>query len=173
MAATKNPNRVAAGKRAWANRGKTKSRSGGKGKGRKNRRKPIQRGVTGKVGAFVLGVAPVAVAGLEAVGQSMRVKKSKGVTVFGTIQYGFIRFLNNLGNGFIWMAPFHETMTLPLDNGRVMDYKPDVKLLPKGSLLGVAVTGLTLMAFDWVASKFAGGRPVKIPMTSYNAIGGS
>ena len=169
MAAKKNPKRVAAGKKAWRNRGKGRSRSGGRRNN--NRRKPIQRGVAGKVGAFILGVAPPAIAGLEAAGAAMAQKKSKNLSALGTVELGFYRFINNLSNGFIGVSALTD-MPIPTATGGSVRTGQNTGV-PKGSLLTVAGTGLILMGFDWAASKLAGGRPVKIPMTNYNAIGGS
>jgi len=169
--AAKNPKRVAAGKKAWRNRGKSKTRRRSSG-GKNSRRKPIQRGIVGRVGAVVLGVFPVAISAADAVQRTISVKKSRGLSMFGAVHYGLLRFVSDLSYGHIGIEPFKENMDFSKEDGTVTSFHV-TSGLPKGSLLAVEGTGLLMMAEDWVASKFAGGRPVKIPMTNYNAIGGS
>ena len=113
------------------------------------------------------------IGGLEATQTAMRLHKNENLSGFGAAYFGFVRFLNNMGNGFVGVEPFHEPMDFARKDGQSWTWRDPGSGLPKGSLLAVASTGLTLMVFDWVASKFAGGRSVKIPMTNYNAIGGS
>ena len=171
MAAKKNAKRVAGGKKAARARARGKGRRRSSG-GRGSRRKPIQRGITGKIGAFIMGVAPPVIAGLEAASQAKVGFDRKQLNGFGAVHYGFMRFINNMGNGIIGWEPFHEKMSFSGPDGRTSLISVDSGL-PKGSLLGVMVTGAVAMFFDAFASKLAGGRPVKIPGTNYNATGGS
>lgn len=172
MAKGKNPKRVAAGKKAWRSRGKGKKRSGGGGGRGRGGKKPIQRGITGRIGAFVLGVMPPAIAGIDAVQSTMGAKKSWNLSGFGALQYGVIRWLNNMSNGFLGKPAFGEAMELAKEDGSVQKSVVNPGL-PAGSLWAVAGTGILLMVYDAIAAKLAGGRPVKIPFTNYNATGGS
>lgn len=164
---TKNPKRVAAGKKAWKKRGKSRGRGGGG----KSRRKPIQRGISGRVGAFILGVVPPAISGIEAAGAAMASKKAHTLSGVGAVEVGLYRWINNMSNGFLGTIPF-ETMSVPKEDGSVARFNMGAGL-PKGSLWSVAGVGVLMMGYDWIASKLAGGRPVKIPFTNYNATGGS
>lgn len=168
--ATKNPKRVAAGKKAWRNRGKTGGRGRSSGGGGR-RRKPVQRGVSGRVGAFILGVIPPTISGIEAAGAAMASKKAHTLSGIGAVEVGLYRWINNMSNGFLGTIPF-DTMTVPKADGSTVSFRMGAGI-PKGALWSVAGTGILMMGYDWVASKLAGGRPVKIPFTNYNATGGS
>lgn len=157
-------------KRPYTRRKTTRRRSPSRARG--NRRKPIQRGVTGRLGAIVMGVLPPAIAGIEATSRTIAVKKSRKLSGMGAVHYGIMRFVSDLSNGFIGIEPFTEKMSFSQEDGMTTQFGV-TSGLPKGSLLSVAGTGLVMMGFDFFASKLAGGRPIKIIGTNYNATGGS
>lgn len=164
----KNPKRVAAGKKAWRNRSKTKSRrSSGGGR---SRRKPIQRGITGRVGAFIAGVAPVAIVGAASIEDAHAHYKVAG-NIISTAKIGLLDFVNGFSQGFFGKKAFEKTDFYDKDGRKGSRGMPDI--VPAGSLWLVTGSGLAMMLVDAIASKLAGGRPVKVPLTNYNAIGGS
>lgn len=165
----KNPKRVAAGKKAWKNRKKGGgARSGG---GNSSRRKPIQRGLVGRFGAFMIGGVPPIVATVDVIADASHHHKM-GANIMSVANKGLLRWVNNLTYGFFGVKAFGDYITMTKTDGSSYSTRPDAGV-PKGAFLTTAVTGLGMMFFDTVASKLAGGRPVKIPFTNYNAIGGS
>lgn len=140
-------------------------------KKKKGGRKPIQRGIVGKLGAFFIGVVPAGVSGAEAAGTAMSLKTSKKLTAMGTLEIGFYRFVNNMSYGYFGVSPYAD-MNIPIEGGGKFRTGQNVGV-PKGAHLVVTGTGLGMMVFDYIASKLAGGRPVKIIGTNYNATGGS
>lgn len=135
-------------------------------------RKPIQRGIVGRLGALLIGVAPPVISGLDAAQRATYIKKARNLSMFGTIHYGFLRFITNLSNGIVGVEPF----TKPMDFGQADGGSTSFGVtsgLPKGSLWSVMGTGVVMLGYDWIASKLAGGRPIKIIGTNYNATGGS
>jgi hypothetical protein len=157
--------------------GKKKGKKKGKKRtnGKKTaRRKPIQRGIMGKVGAFILGAGPPAIAMLEAGQSTFKNYKEQNLSMIGGVFFGFTRFLNNITNGLVGVKAFGDPMNFAKKDGGVWRLANGPGSgLPKGSLLYVAASGLLMMAFDAAASKLAGGRPVKVIGTNFNAIGGS
>ena len=168
--AAKNPKRVAAGKKAWANRSTaSKSRSYRKKSG--SRRKPIQRGIGGRIGAVVLGAVPTGLSGIEAASTAMSARKKWKLGGMDAVMLGAYRFINNLSKGFLNVEVFGSS-TFHREDGTDVTINPGAGI-PGGAWITTSGVGLFMMFEDWLASKLAGGRPVKIPMTNYNAIGGS
>jgi len=127
------------------------------------------RGLSGKIGALILGVVPPVISGIEAADVAMNQKKARELTALGTLQVGFYRWLNNLSYGFLGTVPFQKVSVSKVDGSR-FTYSNLDSGLPKGSLWSVAGVGMLMMAYDWIAAKLAGGE-VKIPMTNYAATG--
>lgn len=164
----KNPKRVAAGKKAWKNRKKGGgARSGGGG----SRRKPIQRGLVGRFGAFIVGGVPPVVATIDVIADAA-IHQKRGAGIMSLANKGMLRWVNNMTYGFTGVKAFGDPVTMVTADGSTYQTYPGAGI-PKGAFIVTAGTGLSMMAFDWIASKLAGGRPVKIPFTNYNAIGGS
>lgn len=170
MMAAKNPKRVAAGKKAWRNRTTTSKSRSYRGKGR-SRKKPIQRGIGGRIGAFVLGVVPVATSGLDAGAFAMAVHKRQGLNPLSTVTVGFYRFINNLSVGFFNVEAYKKVAIYD-KSGATIQMAPGAGI-PGGAHWITSGVGLFMMLEDYIASKLAGGRPVKIIGTNYNAVGGS
>lgn len=169
--AGKNPKRVAAGKKAWRNRGKGKKRGSSRSTARRGKKRHT-RGITGRIGAVVLGVMPPVLAGIEATASTIATKKNFKLNGISTVQFGLMRWLNNLTMGFLGKPAFgdKEIMTFADEDGKSKKFAVGSGL-PGGSLWLVAGTGLLLMLYDAVAARLAGGSPVKIPFTAINATG--
>ena len=169
--AAKNQNRVAAGKKAWANRSTASKKRSYTKKSGGRRRKPIQRGIGGRIGAFMVGAVPSGLSGVEVASAAMAKHKAWDLNALSAVTYGLYRFVNNLGNGFVGVIPFDKAeMTNKAGQSSMQNVGSG---LPKGSLLVTTGVGFFMMAEDWLASKLSGGRPVKVIGTNYNAIGGS
>jgi len=126
------------------------------------------RGLSGKIGAVILGVIPSTLAGISAVSKTMSVSKQNDLDIMSSVQYGVMQFCNELSNGFLAVIPFKETSVGKKDGSRMI-----VGMganLPKGSLWSVAGVGMLMLAYDWIAAKLAGGE-TKIPMTNFAATG--
>jgi hypothetical protein len=153
-----------------ANRKKGRRRGGGLSK--RNGRKPVQRGITGRIGAFVLGALPPGLAALESGSTTMGLAKSKNMSMMGSIHYGVLRFVNNLSHGYFGIKAFPGAVNVGKKGGGLV--QTDIGAgMPAGSLLTVSGVGLFMMLEDRIAAFLAGGRPVKILGTNYNATGGS
>jgi len=74
--------------------------------------------------------------------------------------------------GFFGVEAFGEDISMTTKTGQTYKTKPGSGV-PKGSFLISTGTGLGLMLIDAIAAKLAGGRPVKVMFTNYNATGGS
>jgi len=167
----KNPKRVAAGKKAWRNRGKGKKRGGSRGGGgRGYTKKRHVKGLSGRIGAVILGVLPPALAGLEATSATMAAKKQNKLNAIASVQFGVMRWLNNLSSGFFGKAAFSGNNGFAREDGSYVSLEAGYGLQP-GSLWSVAGVGMLMMTYDWVASKLAGGSGTKIPMTNFYATG--
>lgn len=147
-----------------------KGRGGGGGGG--NRRKPIVRGIVGRLGAFMIGVIPPAIATTEAASIAIARRKEQGLSVLGTIHLGLLRWVNNMTKGYANINAFEEA-DIGKEAGGTWHVSHVDAGVPGGSLLTTTGVGLLLMLIDAVASKLAGGRPVKVLGTNYNATGGS
>ena len=154
-----------------------KKKKGGK-KRRSNRRKskskkkPIQRGVLGKVGALMVSVFPTAIAGTDAISRAMRNYKAHDLNVVGAAHFGLIRFVNSMSYGIIGVTPFNEVMQFSQKDGGSSDIKVSPGV-PKFSLGYTIASGLALMGVDRAAAWINSNRPVKIMGTNYNATGGA
>lgn len=117
-----------------------------------------------------MGVGPPAIAGLDAASTAMAQGKSRNWSGLGTFQYGFSRFINNLTNGFSLGLVFTKPISIGDKAGGIQQHAPSSGV-EEGALWKLILAGGTMMAVDWVASKLAGGRGTKIPMTNYYATG--
>lgn len=145
-------------------------RGRGGGGGGAPRRKPIQRGVLGRLGAFIAGVVPAGIVGVAAIEDAQGHYKTAG-NILSTAKIGLVSFVNGFTQGFFAKKAFDKMSYVDKDGRRGVRSMPDI--VPPGSLWLVTGSGLAMMLVDAVASKLAGGRPVKIWGTNYNAIGGS
>lgn len=139
---------------------------------KKNRRKPIQRGMLGKVGAFIAGVFPVIIAGTDSAAAAYGAYKKKTVSGISAVQFFLYRFINDMSNGYLGILAMGDEQKYIDPDGNVERIK-NRSGIPKYSLLYNTGVGLLMMGIDAAASKLAGGRPVKIMGTNYNATGGS
>lgn len=136
----------------------------GKLKGKKRH----QMGLGGKVGATIAGVGPLAISALDAASNTHRRITTAKVLPLDAISAGLMQFVNNLGDGFGFGAPFKE-VTVGLTTGA----RQKINLtgnVPRGSLWGVVLTGGTMMGVDRFLS-WVSGHGVNIPMTKVRAIG--
>lgn len=155
-----------------------------KKKGRRRRRSPKKRrrsyrrrgtrrgprktkGFAARIGGFMLGVVPVIIGGVAAFEDAgAHYKKVGGMG--STIKIGLYDFVNTMTLGFLGSKAFKEASYISKDGSHGTRSMPDT--VPKGSLWLVAGTGLLLIAYDFIASKLAGGE-MKIPFTNYTAVG--
>lgn len=163
---------IAAARRNIKKAQKANRRKGGGGGRAAPRRKPIQRGIVGRIGAFMIGVVPPSIATIDASEAAYTQHKTQKASMISTIKVGFLRWVNNLGVGYFGIEPFPDYIDMTTVDGGTYRTKAGVGV-PKGSFLTVTGVGLFQMGVDTLASKLAGGRPVKVIGTNYNATGGS
>lgn len=151
-------------------RGRAARRRGRGGGGRRSpRRRPIQRGVLGRLGAFVAGVVPAGIVGIAAVEDAQGHYKQAG-NIISTAKIGLVSFVNGFTQGFFGKKAFEKMGYVDKDGRHGERKMPNI--VPPGSLWLVTGSGLAMMLIDALGSVLAGGRPVKIWGTNYNAIGG-
>lgn len=150
-----------------------KGRGGGGRSAR--RRKPIQRGLLGRLGAFMAGVTPPAIvtvgAAEDAYAHHKAAERMGGGNILSTIKIGLYDWVNGFTEGLFGKKVF-EKATYALASGQKGE-RSMPSIVPPGSLWLPIGAGVSMMAVDRLASWLAGGRPVKIIGTNYNATGGS
>lgn len=127
------------------------------------------KGITGRIGAFILGVVPTLLAAFQAISLTNAARKTYKLDIFSTVQVGLMQWMDEMANGFLGATPFKKAVVTNTD-GRRVEIGMEAKL-QKGSLWYVAGTGLLMMAYDWVAGKLTSGKGTKIPFTNYYATG--
>jgi len=159
------------GKKRSYRRRSPKRKRGYRRRGSRKGRRPVQRGLIGRFGGFVMGAGPPIIATLATAEFVSGHYKHHG-NIASTAKLGFMQWLNELGNGLVGAAPFDGAVKFVDKDGNTKSGALHPSL-PKGSLLAVVATGLVMLGADALASKLAGGRPIKVPFTNYNATGGS
>lgn len=128
-----------------------------------------QLGFGGKVGASIAVGAPIVISGGDVLNDAS-IWHRRGITMGSLINKSILRYINNLGQGFIGWVPFDEKITMVDENNRITDIKPGAGV-PKWSFLGTALTGMAMVVVDRVICALNHGKGVKFPFTNVMAVG--